>query len=68
MENEDRLDWETFVVRLWRERATGTWRGQITHLPGRESSYFATLAQAETFMTQFMPGLESQPGEERKGK
>lgn len=54
------VKWETFVVRLWRESASGTWRGQIVHMPGRESVYFATLAQAIAFIGQFLPGFESQ--------
>ncbi len=48
---------DTFIVRVWRESASGTWRGQIVHLPGRESAYFATLAQALAFIDRFVPGF-----------
>jgi hypothetical protein len=48
---------DTFIVRVWRESASRTWRGQIVHLPGQESTYFATLAQAEAFIARFVPGL-----------
>jgi len=51
------ITWETFIVRVWRESASRTWRGQIVHLPGQESTYFATLAQAEAFIARFVPGL-----------
>jgi len=48
---------DTFIVRMWHEPASGTWRGQIVHLPGQESSYFATLAQAIAFIERFVPGF-----------
>jgi hypothetical protein len=63
VEGYERLNWETFLVRVWQESGTGTWRGQIVHLPGQESAYFATLAQAEAFMARFVTGLDSQGGE-----
>ncbi|MCI0398606.1 MAG: hypothetical protein L0332_18705 [Chloroflexi bacterium] len=63
MEGYEPVVCESFIVRLWRETASGTWRGQIVHLPGRESAYFATLAQAEAFMARFVPGLEPQEDE-----
>ena len=48
---------ETFIVRLWREAANGTWRGQIVHLPDQASRHFATLAQAIAFIQQYVPGI-----------
>jgi hypothetical protein len=48
---------ETFVVRLWREAASHTWRGQIVHLPDGRAAYFAALSQAEAFIAQFVPEL-----------
>ena len=48
---------ETFIVRVWRESASGTWRGQIVHLPDQTSRYFATLAQATAFIQQYVPGF-----------
>jgi len=51
---------DSFIVRVWREAASGTWRGQIVHLPGRESAYFATLAQALAFIERFVPGIAPQ--------
>jgi hypothetical protein len=57
MRNYQPVTHDTFILRVWRESASGTWRGQIVHLPGQESIYFATLAQAEAFIAQFVPGL-----------
>jgi hypothetical protein len=48
---------DTFILRVWRESVSGTWRGQIVHLPGQESAYFATLAQAIAFIDRFVPGI-----------
>lgn len=55
---ETHLVWDTFLVRIWRETASDTWRGEITHLPTQTSAHFATLAQAEEFIHRFVPGLE----------
>jgi hypothetical protein len=52
------LIWETFVVRLWRETAGSTWRGQIVHLPDRETAYFAAVSQAVVFMSRFVPEID----------
>ncbi len=60
VDNSRRLNWETFLVRLWRERVNGAWHGQIVHVASRESSYFATLAQAEAFISRFAKGIASQ--------
>lgn len=60
MNSIERLRWETFLVRLWREKANRAWRGQIVHLPSRESAYFVTLAQVETFIRRFADGIENQ--------
>jgi hypothetical protein len=60
VDNSRRLNWETFVVRLWRETANGEWRGQIVHMASREASYFVTLAQATAFISRFAKGVESQ--------
>jgi hypothetical protein len=49
--------WEIFIVRLQQENQGGAWRGQIVHLPDRQSCSFATLAQAEAFIAHFVPGL-----------
>jgi len=57
-----RLEWETFLVRLWRESVIGAWRGQIVHLASRESSYFASLEQAEAFISRFAQGIVPQTG------
>jgi hypothetical protein len=48
---------DTFILRVWHESASGTWRGQIVHLPGQESAYFATPAQAIAFIDRFVPGV-----------
>jgi len=54
---------ETFVLRLWWEKASQTWRGEIIHLPGREARHFATLAQAEGFIEVFVPGVRNPPND-----
>ena len=51
---------DTFIVRVWRETSSGTWRGQIVHVPGQESVYFATPDQALAFMNRFVPGIAPQ--------
>jgi hypothetical protein len=53
---------ETFVLRLWWEKTSLTWRGEIIHLPGNESEHFATLAQAEGFIEQFIPQARDASG------
>lgn len=60
MSNYQPVTNDTFIVRVWRESASGTWRGQIVHLPGQESAYFATLAQALAFIDHFVPGIAPQ--------
>ncbi len=51
------VNWQTFIVRIWQEASSGTWRGQIIHLPDQASRPFATLAQAAAFMHQYVPGI-----------
>ena len=51
------INWQTFVVRIWQEAGSGTWRGQIVHLPDQVSVHFATLAQAAGFMQHYLPGI-----------
>jgi hypothetical protein len=62
------LIWETFVIRLRREAVSGTWRGQIVHLPDRETASFTSLAQAEDFIRRFAQGIEGQAGSVNQGK
>ena len=57
MSNYQPVTNDTFIMRVWRESASGTWRGQIVHVPGQESAYFATLDQALAFMNRFVPGI-----------
>jgi hypothetical protein len=59
--------WEIFIVRLRRETAGSAWRGQIVHLPDRQSCSFATLAQAEAFIARFVPGLAVSEAHDRAG-
>ena len=54
-----RLD--TFILRLWLENTSHTWRGEIIHLPGNEAQHFATLAQAEGFIERFVPMVKEDP-------
>ena len=45
---------EVFVIRVWREGVSGTWRGQIVHLPTQETLSFAAWPQAEAFVRRFL--------------
>lgn len=51
------VNWQTFIVRFWQESSSGTWRGQIVHLPDQDSRHFATIAQAMAFMAEYVSGL-----------
>lgn len=51
------INWQTFIVRIWQEASSGTWRGQIVHLPEQASHYFTTLEQALAFIQQYVPGI-----------
>lgn len=53
------VEWETFVVRVWREAGSGAWRGEIVHVPDRAAIHFASFAQAEEFMRRYVPAAES---------
>jgi hypothetical protein len=53
------VEWETFVVRVWREAASGAWRGEIVHVPDRAAIHFASFAQAEEFVRRYVPDVES---------
>jgi hypothetical protein len=55
------VEWETFVVRVWREPASGAWRGEIVHIPDRAAIHFASFAQAEEFMRRYVPNAETGP-------
>lgn len=52
------IQFETFILRIWREASGLAWRGEIIHLPGRTSTHFATLDQAIRFITSCMPDLD----------
>jgi hypothetical protein len=63
------VEQETFVVRLWREASSQTWRGEIVHLPDQTGVHFASLRQAAAFVRRYLPGLASPTpgrGEDRK--
>jgi hypothetical protein len=55
------VEWETFVVRVWREPASGAWRGEIVHLPDRTAIHFASFAQVEEFMRRYVLNSETGP-------
>lgn len=55
------VQWETFVVRVWREPSSGAWRGEIVHVPDRTSIHFASFAQAEEFIQRYVAGRETGP-------
>jgi hypothetical protein len=47
----------TFLVRLWRDRARGEWRGQITHVQTGRRRTFRQLSELLTAMEELAPGL-----------
>jgi len=49
------VEWETFVVRVWREASSGAWRGEIVHVSDRAAIHFASFAQAEEFVRRYVP-------------
>ena len=48
------LEYQVFVLRFWREGTSGTWRGQIVHLPEQETASFARWDQAQAFVSRFV--------------
>ena len=62
------LIWETFVIRLWREAISGTWRGRIVHLPDRETANVVTLDQVTAFIGRFADGVEAQTSSTNQGE
>ena len=48
------LEYQVFVLRWWREGPSGTWRGQIVHLPDQETAAFAHWEQAQAFVRRFV--------------
>jgi len=50
------LEYQVFVLRFWREGSSGTWRGQIVHLPDQETASFARWDQAQAFVSRFVMG------------
>ena len=48
------LEYQVFVLRYWREATSGTWRGQIVHLPSQETASFANWDQAQAFVRHFV--------------
>jgi hypothetical protein len=54
------LEYQVFVLRFWRESTSGTWRGQIVHLPDQETTSFASWDQAQEFVDQFV--MDAQRG------
>jgi hypothetical protein len=48
------LEFQVFVLRFWREATSGTWRGQIVHLPDQETASFANWDQARAFVGRFV--------------
>jgi len=60
-DSSQRVQWETFVVRVWHEPSNGVWRGEIVHLPDRAAIHFASFMQAEEFMRRYMSAAETGP-------
>jgi hypothetical protein len=53
------VEFQVFVLRFWREGTSGTWRGQIVHLPDQETAAFADWSQAVAFVGRFVMGPNS---------
>ncbi len=52
------LSWSSFVLRLYREGETGSWRGEVLHLQSQDKQRIATLAQIYDFLNQHTPGFD----------
>ncbi|MCS6839554.1 MAG: hypothetical protein RMJ54_09380 [Roseiflexaceae bacterium] len=52
------IQFETFILRIWREASGLAWRGEIIHLPDRTSIHVATLDQAISFIARYAPDLD----------
>lgn len=52
------IQFETFILRIWREASGSAWRGAIIRLPDRASTHFATLDQAISCITRYAPDLD----------
>ena len=50
----------SFVLRLYREGETGSWRGEVLHLQSQDKRRIATLAQIYDFLSQHTPGLDQE--------
>jgi len=51
------LEFQVFVLRFQLETTSGSWRGQIVHLPDQESAAFANWNQARAFVARFVTDL-----------
>ena len=54
-------EFESFLVRIWHEPASRSWRGQLIHVPSRESCDFVNLEQALAFILRYVPILPAGP-------
>lgn len=48
------VQWELFVIRLTRESGRLGWRGQVIHLPDRQTYVFTSWDDARQFINQFV--------------
>lgn len=49
----------SFIIKIWLEKTTtatgeATWRGHITHVPGRERSYLRDLDDITIYITPYL--------------
>ncbi len=54
------VQWELFVIRLTRETGSQGWRGQVIHLPDRQTHHFtswdaASWEEVHRFIAGFVP-------------
>ena len=54
MDGYQPVEFEVFVLRFWRESTSGTWRGQVVHLPEQQAITFAQWEQAQAFVRRFV--------------
>jgi hypothetical protein len=57
----------TLVVRLWRDRADGTWRGQLTDVQTGVRRHFTTVGELGALLEEKAPGFSAPHAEPEPG-
>jgi hypothetical protein len=50
MSTEEQQQRHIFIIRVWQDTASRTWRGQAEHVESKQQYYFSTLADLNTFI------------------